>query len=429
MSRISAVRSTTLTLTRSSRFLQLARRELAVADHGVGAGVPARSRAARRPCRGRCRSPGRASGGAGRSPRAPRSRPSRRARPARPSSSRRPAIDPSVQTPTRTTRSSRSWRYSTSVMSSSSVDRPADPPQRVALLRGRQSTRWSPRGRVVVERRRLVVVPGLGLEEGVVGEIDVVLDRDASWLRGGSCACRHAPTDATSVRSGWIPRRCRCSHAVAAGGDPFAIHCPARRRAPRGRSAAPGRPRSRSTSRRAAGHVDAVRRPARGRRRRARRDHHRAGAGAAGPGLPRAALVHAHRDVPLAPADDELDVDAVGVDRRRRSPAARAAGRRRRGRRRRRPRAGCPCRRAAPASDRSPTVTLVSPRTAGRAHVDGDRRRVAASKVSTLTPSRVADRQRRGGVDALVVDQVAARTPGSRCRTSPRPSRRSCGSP
>ena len=47
-----------------------------------------------------------------------------------------------------------------------------------------------------------------------------------------------------------------------------------------------------------------------------RGDHHRAGAGAAGAGLARAALVHAHRDVPLAAAYDELDVDAVGVDRR-----------------------------------------------------------------------------------------------------------------
>ena len=37
-------------------------------------------------------------------------------------------------------------------------------------------------------------------------------------------------------------------------------------------------------------------------------------AGAAGPGLARAALVHPHRDVPLSPAYDELDVDAVGED-------------------------------------------------------------------------------------------------------------------
>ena len=43
------------------------------------------------------------------------------------------SIVPSVQTPTSTTRSSRSWRYSTSVMSSSSVRQPGDPAQRVPL--------------------------------------------------------------------------------------------------------------------------------------------------------------------------------------------------------------------------------------------------------------------------------------------------------
>ena len=69
----------------------------------------------------------------------------------------------------------------------------------------------------------------------------------------------------------------------------------------------------------AAGHVDAVGQVARrgpvapsasggG-------DHHRAGAGAAGPGLARAALVHPHRDVALALADHELDVDALRVQR------------------------------------------------------------------------------------------------------------------
>ena len=47
-----------------------------------------------------------------------------------------------------------------------------------------------------------------------------------------------------------------------------------------------------------------------------RGDHHRARAGAAGPGLARAPLVDAHGDVPLAAAYDELDVDAVGVGRR-----------------------------------------------------------------------------------------------------------------
>ena len=112
---------------------QLAGRELAVADDGVGAGGLRRSRAAPRPCRGRCRSPGRASGGAGRSA-------SSTSEPAVSASSASSAIEfsasstvPSVQTPTRTTRSSRSWRYSTSVMSSSSVRRPGDAAQGVPL--------------------------------------------------------------------------------------------------------------------------------------------------------------------------------------------------------------------------------------------------------------------------------------------------------
>ena len=68
---------------------QLARSELAVADDGVGAGGLHDLADRRRPCRGRCRSRGRATGGAGRSPRAPRSRPSRPAARARPSSSPR----------------------------------------------------------------------------------------------------------------------------------------------------------------------------------------------------------------------------------------------------------------------------------------------------------------------------------------------------
>src|SRR5271166_70406 len=45
---------------------------------------------------------------------------------------------PSVHTPTKTTRSSRSWRYSTSVMSASSVDRPAT--RRSADLSSRASS-------------------------------------------------------------------------------------------------------------------------------------------------------------------------------------------------------------------------------------------------------------------------------------------------
>ena len=69
-----------------------------------------------------------------------RSRPSRRARRARAGSSRRPSTVPSVQTPASTTRSRRSCRYSTSVTSSSSVDRPAT--RRSAARSSRSS--WSP---------------------------------------------------------------------------------------------------------------------------------------------------------------------------------------------------------------------------------------------------------------------------------------------
>src|SRR5690349_9741871 len=66
---------------------------------------------------------------------------------------------------------------------------------------------------------------------------------------------------------------------------------------------------------RAAGDVDAVRRTA-GRVVEQRGDHRDgASAGAAGAGLARAALVDPHRDVVLAAAYDELDVDAVGIER------------------------------------------------------------------------------------------------------------------
>ena len=100
--------------------------------------------------------------------------------------------------------------------------------------------------------------------------------------------------------------------------------------------------------------------------------HHRAGAGAAGAGLAGAALVDPHRDVPVAAAYDELDVDAVGVDRGVVGRRLEAAGRRRRGSRRRRPRAGCPCRRGGPARCARRPRPSVSPSSFGRAHVDGD---------------------------------------------------------
>src|SRR6478752_6965953 len=66
---------------------------------------------------------------------------------------------------------------------------------------------------------------------------------------------------------------------------------------------------------RAAGDVHAVRRPAGRVVGQRRGDGHRARAGAARAGLPRPALVDAHRDVTLAAAHHELDVDTLGVDR------------------------------------------------------------------------------------------------------------------
>ena len=121
-----------------------------------------------RPCRGRCTSRGRACCGAGRSRRAPRSR---RSRPAAASSAMEfsaSSTEPSVQTPTRTTRSSRSWRYSTSEMSSSSVDRPCDPAQGVplgeVLLAGGQLGR---RRRLVLGVAGLPVVPESSRSRGV----------------------------------------------------------------------------------------------------------------------------------------------------------------------------------------------------------------------------------------------------------------------
>ncbi len=54
---------------------------------------------------------------------------------------------PSVQTPTRTTRSRRNWRYSTSEMSSSSVDRPATRRRDDRASRSRVPVSWSGRSR------------------------------------------------------------------------------------------------------------------------------------------------------------------------------------------------------------------------------------------------------------------------------------------
>ena len=118
--------------------------------------------------------------------------------------------------------------------------------------------------------------------------------------------------------------------------------------------------------------------------------------------------MHAHRDVPLAAAYDELDVDAVGVDRRVVARRRRAAARRRRASRRTRPRAGCPCRRGGPARCGRRPTTLVSPSTFGVPMSTVIR---SPSTVSVLTPSRVSTADRRGAVGEALVDQVAGEEP------------------
>ena len=114
-----------LDLDRAFQAAQLARGQLAVADDGVGARARRRSRPVPWPCprRRRSRRPDvRAAGRGRRAPPSPRSRPAGTA----PAASSRPSASvPSVQTPIRTTRSSRSARYSTSLTSWSSVDSPA----------------------------------------------------------------------------------------------------------------------------------------------------------------------------------------------------------------------------------------------------------------------------------------------------------------
>ena len=126
---------------------QLAGRELAVADHGVGAGGVhgvaqlvdlAGADEGGRVGRGCGAGPGR------RAPAEPAVSASRAS-----SASEASACSalPSVQTPTSTTRSRRSCRYSTSVTSVSSVERPGDAAQRAALLElelaARRTGGWS----------------------------------------------------------------------------------------------------------------------------------------------------------------------------------------------------------------------------------------------------------------------------------------------
>ena len=174
---------------------------------------------------------------------------------------------------------------------------------------------------------------------------------------------------------------------------------------------------------RAAGDVDAVRRSSAGGASTPSasggRDHHRARAGAAGPGLAGAALVDPHRDVALAAADDELDVDPVRVDRRVVRAARRAASRRRRGVDEGRPRAGCPCRRGGPARTGRRPATSGLAEHLRRAHVGGDQVALDGQHLDAVAGG---DRDREGRPAPR--RRGAARRPGSRCRTSRRASRR-----
>ena len=116
--------------------------------------------------------------------------------------------------------------------------------------------------------------------------------------------------------------------------------------------------------------------------------------------------MHAHRDVPLALADHELDVHAV-----REQPLVVRGGSsscpRRRGRRRTRRRAGCPGRRAGPPTS-GRRRHAVSPSGFGRPMSAVT---TSPSMVSTLIPSRVATGIGCGRVGQALLDEVAREDP------------------
>ena len=154
-----------------------------------------------------------------------------------------------------------------------------------------------------------------------------------------------------------------------------------------------------------------------------RGDDRRAHAGAAGPGLPHAALVHPHRQRSRSAADDELDVLPV----RQRRPHLRRPGQVERvergqvGQLDHDVRVAHAHRGAGPAADGRRGLQRHR-----RAHLHGDvpgRRHLHGADArpgcrSPACPARPA--RRRPG---------SARTPGCRCRTSRRPSRRRSSSP
>ena len=199
MSRISAVRSMTLTLHDVFQLAELAGRQLAVADHGVGAGrdddVAQLLGLARADIGGRV-GPAR---GAGSGRRAPPSRPSRPAGRARAASSRRSASVPSVHTPIEDDPLEPQGRYSTSVTSSSSVDRPAtrrSAAERVTVRRDLSVAGASAKFEVICVRMRNVMVL-LGQCRALTGLLDAATPPE--------CASIHLPI--TPVPH-WSARAC-----------------------------------------------------------------------------------------------------------------------------------------------------------------------------------------------------------------------------
>ena len=149
---------------------------------------------------------------------------------ARPCCSRRPATEPSVQTPTRMTRSSRSWRYSTSVMSSSSVDEPGDAAQRVALGEVELAP-WSRREWSGFSAD--VVVPVGGVRQ-LLGEVEVSRVRSSYGLQPSSTA--HEPANGyragLTTRAEPPPRRVGSETAVMRPGGRTRSPSPPRSRRP-----------------------------------------------------------------------------------------------------------------------------------------------------------------------------------------------------
>ena len=208
MSRISAVRSTTLTLSDLLQLAELAGGQLAVADHGVGAGggddVADLGGLARADVGGRVglvaalASP----------PRAP-AEPAVSASAASSASERSAsAAVPSVQTPTSTTRSSRSCRYSTSVTSASSVESPATrrsaagPPGRRSATTARRVGSYGSAGGLGLVRLGLVrldarrgIVKWLGHRPPMVAR---VAGRSTAFTPAGRPRC--SPTNSDQAR-------------------------------------------------------------------------------------------------------------------------------------------------------------------------------------------------------------------------------------